>query len=404
MSKRKTSGDASGNGDASRLNGRSLAHRLMRELDANGLPRGLDVRDWWPTVVQLCEANESSAPGSDERRLESIRSLAAAAVRFARTDGSPVFTDGGDHPTPERLIRAAHSIGDERTGAVLRRWFPRLVPPERRASPPHLPAIAAETVPIAMLRADWSKSGDFLAVDDRAGGPACLIELQGGGVRWLGSNWRNSLDETGPRGAGRQVTWSTDSKVDIVEWEYELGRTRVQRSALLARGRKLAIVAEFVERLPERTRFEARIAVPKSLTAAAANVPGGLVLKSGSSRSAHVLAPNASVRSNSDGQLHVVSRSEGETQWLPLLISWDSARNRKPLICRPVTVSSERKACSPQEAQAYWISWGRSESYVVFRSSGPAKPRAFLGHQTDSGFLFGVFTKTGDVEPLVEIE
>ena len=93
----------------------------------------------------------------------------------------------------------------------------------------------------------------------------------------------------------------------------------------------------------------------------------------------------------------------GRRSWLPLLVSWDSLRNRRDVNWRILTVSERSQIVSPDRAFAVRVSWGRHETYVIYRSLGPPAIRAFLGHQTRARFLIGLFTPEATVEPILEV-
>ena len=46
-------------------------------------------------------------------------------------------------------------------------------------------------------------------------------------------------------------------------------------------------------------------------------------------------------------------------RWLPVLVSWDSARNRKAVNWRVLTVSERSRPVPPDRAFAARVSWGR---------------------------------------------
>jgi hypothetical protein len=96
--------------------------------------------------------------------------------------------------------------------------------------------------------------------------------------------------------------------------------------------------------------------------------------------------------------------SPGRRCWFPLLVSWDPDRHRKTLRWRVLTVSERARATPADRAFAARVSWGRDETYVVYRSLGPPAPRAFLGHQTRARFLVAQFTTSGDVKPILSVE
>ena len=102
--------------------------------------------------------------------------------------------------------------------------------------------------------------------------------------------------------------------------------------------------------------------------------------------------------------LVLTQAAAGRRCWLPLLVSWDSVRNRKNTAWRVLTVTERSKAVPPARAFAARVSWGRHESYVIYRSLGPPASRAFLGYRTHARFLIGLFTPDGNVTPIVKID
>jgi hypothetical protein len=103
-------------------------------------------------------------------------------------------------------------------------------------------------------------------------------------------------------------------------------------------------------------------------------------------------------------ELALTQASAGRRCWLPLLVSWDPARNRKAVDWRILTVSERSRAVPTDRAYAARVSWGRDETYVVYRSLAPPAPRAFLGYQTRARFLFGQFTTDGTVKPILTVD
>ncbi|HEV3163743.1 MAG TPA: hypothetical protein VGZ22_06865, partial [Isosphaeraceae bacterium] len=90
--------------------------------------------------------------------------------------------------------------------------------------------------------------------------------------------------------------------------------------------------------------------------------------------------------------------------WMPLLISWRPERDRKPTQWRILTVTERSRICRPDEAFAVRVAWGARESLVIYRSLARPTRRAFLGHQTETRMLVGLFSKEGIVEPLLSVE
>ena len=96
--------------------------------------------------------------------------------------------------------------------------------------------------------------------------------------------------------------------------------------------------------------------------------------------------------------------SAGKRCWLPLLVSWDSKRHRKEVHWRILSVSENARNVAPDRAFAVRVSWGRDETYVIYRSLGKPATRAFLGHQTTARFLVGLFRADGTVEPILKVD
>ena len=184
---------------------------------------------------------------------------------------------------------------------------------------------------------------------------------------------------------------------------------------MLLRGRRLALLSVLVEGrdLPTDTRSTVRLSLPPSITAAPIEGCRALVLSEPKRRgSAHVLPiglpclpyPTDRGRFQAEGQeLTLNLTPTGRRCWLPLLVSWDPARNRKTPQWRILTVSERSRAVPSDRAFAVRVSWGRDESYVIYRSLGTPAARAFLGYQTHARFLVGQFTADGEVKPILTV-
>jgi hypothetical protein len=190
---------------------------------------------------------------------------------------------------------------------------------------------------------------------------------------------------------------------------------------LLFRGRRLALLGEQVEgkALPAQP-LDAWYRLPPGITAEPIADSRGLLLRCpGKGTNAQVLpiALPALPYETERGQFRTLADNNGEMAglglrvaargrrcWLPLLVSWDARRHRKRLHWRVLTVSEQSKACPPDAAFAVRVSWGRDETYVIYRSLARPALRAFLGYQTRARFLVGQFTGEGTVEPLVSVE
>jgi hypothetical protein len=244
-------------------------------------------------------------------------------------------------------------------------------------------------------------------VDQRPAEDRCRLSLVGGGHEWFGPNW----DGAEITGRARVTVWHTGAYADFLEWTFPTARGRMTRTALLLRGRDLALLAEQVEGPGEaafslalgrgvRTKeVEGSRAIQLQPTKgpAARVVPLGLTMTRGATGrgSCEVVAED----------LRLQSVVEGRRAWLPLLVSWGVERHRKPVHWRPLTVTEKSKVCRDDVAVAWRVWWSQADSLVVYRSLSRHASRCFLGHQTKNGTRFFVaeFDSDGDMRPLLTV-
>jgi hypothetical protein len=184
---------------------------------------------------------------------------------------------------------------------------------------------------------------------------------------------------------------------------------------MLVRGQRLALLSVLAESTSASSPdVPVRWSLPPAVVAAPIADRRGLVLTESRRRGLAQVLPiglPCLAYSTDRGRFEVAGRelvlchtSCGRRSWLPLLVSWDPARHRKTIRWRVLTVSQRLRVVRPDQAFAARVSWGRGETYVVYRSLGPPAPRAFLGHHTKARFLFGQFTRDGTVKPIITVD
>jgi hypothetical protein len=209
--------------------------------------------------------------------------------------------------------------------------------------------------------------------------------------------------------------WMCDSSANLAEWSYRASEARISQSVLVLHEHSLALLSVlFDQRAARHSSLGLRISVPPTIAAAPAVNSRAFVLTESSKRgSAQVLPiglpslPYPTDRGAfhaEDNRLVLSHAAGGRRCWLPMLVSWDSQRHRKDLHWRILTVSEKSRKVQPDRAFAVRVSWGRDETYVIYRSLGPPAARAFLGHQTSARLLVGQFKPDGTVEPIVKLE
>jgi hypothetical protein len=393
----------------------SLERWFARELEADGAPIRMSIPDWWRCVRGLAEARQSR-PGWSKKVDRQALALLRSLLRFSRPAGTPttdfdsVEPNDGCQSSLAHLARAYPRSGEAR---VIGWW---LSLPDSLHVPPPLPAWSSSRHVLAVMRGGWQKSDDLLVVDHRGREPHSRFELMGSGCSWLGPDWRLAKTVAGSSRA-RPASWISSSVADLLEWSYRSSGFRITRTALLLRGRKLALLGDQIDGkvLPGKP-LETEFDLPAGVTAEP--IPGsrGLLLRCSSGRTtAQVLPialPAASYETergefrvlDDHSRLKLSHTARGRRCWLPLLVSWDPRRQRKRLSWRVLTVAQDSKVCASDVAFAVRVSWGRDDTLVIYRSLGSPAPRSFLGYQTKARFLVGRFTSEGNVEPLLSLE
>lgn len=363
------------------------AHRLA--LTEEGVPKTLPLSFWWAQIEELL------SDGTPWDRLpELYQNMIRTTLRFTRPDGSIAFEPPGARPERVAILQKLADPGL----ATVSNWWAASRAKGIELGPPPLPAFGSEAHPIAILRADWARDGDFLAVDARH--PAVQkVELTLGGQPVLGPDW------SGATGKARPQLWKSSYTADCAEWSSGAGASRIIRTAVLLRGRKLALFAETRSgssdplRMPLADRVDAKVLAETRVLSvkAAGGGPSARIIALGLDDSAGCLRIEGRT-------LTVDSPSQIGRSWRPLLVSWDQDRNRQSLKWRQLTVTENSKRCKPGVAFAVRVAWGPIDQLVIYRSLAKAATRTFLGHQTSARFLIGTFDEKGDLKPLLQVD
>jgi hypothetical protein len=207
----------------------------------------------------------------------------------------------------------------------------------------------------------------------------------------------------------------TGGSADLAEWSYHAGDMRITRCVALLRGRRMALISVLAEsHSPGALNAPVRWSLPPKVAVKPLADRRAFVLTAGNKwGSVHVLPIGLPClayatdrgRFEAEGrELALHQNVAGRRCWLPLLVSWDPPRHRKTVTWRVLTVAERSRITRSDRAVAVRVSWGRDESYVIYRSLGPPAHRTFLGHHTRARFLIAQFTTEGDVKPILTVD
>ena len=334
-----------------------------------------------------------------------------SALRMTRPDGSLVFGPRGKSPAWLALLRTwVERVADPGARTVLDWWAPpRSGRDDPKAAPP-LPSFARSDRPLAVMRPDWTATGDLVVIDHRVPGDSSAVEVAGRGQTWIGPDWRSG---SSPARFGRPTpsAWISGAFADCAEWTYRTDRGRVTRTAVLLRGRGLALLAEQRHGDAARSPSVVRFGLPEGIEPIPIAGSPMLTLSAGRGRPVARavpiglpparLAPGLGSLGVEGRALVLTPEFAGRRAWLPLLVAW----GKPPRIWRALTVTEKSRACPPDVAVGYRLAWGTGdEGLLIYRSLARPALRAVLGHQTRARFLIGAFTRSGDVRPLLKLD
>lgn len=382
-----------------------LLRVLDRELSPGGLPRSWPIAAWWP-ILSAIDAAAQKRGGWTPEVAARVEGFLRSALRFARPGGSALF---GPAEVPAELGPLVHrlvqAMSDPALATVAGRWFPQAPGrgPRVPAAPP-LPSAALEGRPLAILRPDWNREGDLIAVDHRDADSPCRLQLIGAGRDLLGYSW-HTLPEPNASGEATLRRWSSSYQADHLEWS---SPGTGLRTSVLLRGRKLAILGE------ESTASDpGGFAIDRIAGLTAEAEPGGAVVRLGTASRSYGQILSIAFGANdsepiglsvNDSAVRLETPASGRRSWRAMVMSWDAIRNRKPRTVRRLTVTEHRAVCPPDRAVAVRLRWGQEDSLLIYRSLAGRATRAVLGQQITARFVIGLFGADGSLTKLLEVE
>jgi len=402
---------------------RALSAGLVDLTDGQGLLHAKNLPLLRPLLAcwTRCRAIGSSLKGGAFSTAAQLQYewLLRHALRLSRRDGSSVFCDGLRGASDAGLLQAALHFGgnyeDEEIAALAlpKAWTSAAEPKSESALSP--PAYHSEWAAVAVLRRRWRRSTEQLTV--RYDEPAMQVELSCSEDVVFCGPWQFDLRRDGrPLGPcldWDEVCWISDDDVDYLELQCDLrGGVSVQRSMLLARKDRFLLLADAVlgDR-PGKIEYCGCLPLAPGISFRPAEQSReGLLI--GSKRRARVL-PLALGEWKADGRsgqlaatsqgLELHQSQRARRLFAPLFIDLDRRRHRSRFTWRQLTVAESLAIQPPEVAVGYRVALGNRQ-WLIYRSLGRPGNRTLLGHNLSTEMLVARFHKSGEVEPLIEIE
>lgn len=262
-------------------------------------------------------------------------------------------------------------------------------------------------------------SADRLEIDYSSG--AVSLQLVAAGIPVLQGLWETTVRHADGRlrtaaGVWEFACWQSDDDGDYLELQLWLTETlRLDRMLFLSRTGRFALLGDALIALQDLA--------PAAAIEYVANLPraGGVsAIASRDDNLVKLQAARATVRcfplalpipaagrgslTAPQSNLQLVQQITGGSVWVPLLLDWNPARIRKPVVIRKLTVSEARQVVADHQASASRWQCG-TEHLLIYRGlTPPQMARAVLGMHTWFETAIVRLKKPGEYEPLVQIE
>jgi len=401
----------------------ALSAGLADLLDGEGLPHGNLLPLLRPLLAcwTRCRAIGEQIKGGcwNKAAAEQYEWLVRQTLRLLRRTGSLAFDPPGAKRLDRDLLDAALRFGgDEDDHRIARLLLPAGKKSGKRpvaASGLPKASMHSQWASAVVLRRDWSRTGERLTV--LYPGQSLQTELSCGKDVLFSGDWQWEVRCDGepvtPVGEWDESCWISDDEVDFLELEIELsGGLRLQRQIVLAKEDRFLLLADAVlgDR-PGRLEYQGRLPLlPEvSFRAAEQSREGFLVV---GKRRALVLplalpewrADRHPGRLSRTGEgLELQQACEGCRLYAPLFLDLDRRRMTRPVTWRRLTVAESLAVQLDDVAVGYRVAIGRQQ-WLIYRSLAENANRTLLGHNISTEMLVARFERSGEVEPLVEIE
>jgi len=406
----------------------ALSNGILELLDGEGLPHLSDLPVFraliacWTRCDFMADALDTSFM-SDKARGQFEWAI-RQAICLTRNDLGQLFASTAGDPSWSICCEAALQMGGDEIDWYLasRSTLKSKQKSKYRTKYQHLeskhlpgPAIHSTWSEFTVMRNHWRKTAHQVAVGhDKS---TMTIELLQRGTPLLQGDWVTSLSID-----GTPVTlddewdvtcWFSDDDGDYLELENNLGQHgRLQRQILLGRCDSFLFQADVILRdQPAKINYQTQLPLrPDVCFQAAAKTHEGVLTSETDQALVLPLAcpewrtePSPGCLQQVDATLQYQLEANARNLYAPLFIDLSRSGSEKAYTWRRLTVAELLEIQSPEVAVGYRIQVG-SRQWCLYRSLDPPANRTFFGQNLTSEFIFGRFTRDGELREILEIE
>jgi hypothetical protein len=401
--------------------------RLSEEwLDGEGMPQARDVASVasvlasWTRALQMMKGADEGVP---REVCEQHACLLRQTLRLLRFDGRLPFEAVGAGSSGSCLA-AAVELADDAEATTLYRTLhdPCKTTSNRRTAIE--PTAYSEWGSLATLRCEPKRNSPQVIVGFDGARPRLEIVGQAGvdAALLFSGEWTAELTVSGRpiavESTWEEVCWHLDGDAAYLELEAKLAEGwLLQRHILLAKEEGFLLLADAVLGPEAMADTTAPLHYAASLPLAAgttfepeAETHEGFLAQRSRRWLAMPLAlpewrsdrPLGALKVESN-RLLLTSQRAGRNLFVPLFISLSGSRGKPEYTWRRLTVAEQLEPQSPDVAVAFRAQVG-DRQWAFYRSLGERGNRTFLGKNLVTEFFAGVLHRTGQLDPIMEVE
>ncbi|HSG73169.1 MAG TPA: hypothetical protein VLA12_22330 [Planctomycetaceae bacterium] len=373
----------------------------------------------WRSIGRILMLSELSGHDPFRRRNhKSLKRLIETTLAVSAPGGS--LWNASDEMPWQVVAQVTERVTDHRSSKLARQvkaCLSKASKSSKRGGLTSRPSVQSDAGGWAVLRSQWNPDSDLVLLRHETAD----VQLTAGasGVPLLAGTWDLKLSFGGetltPRQPWECVCWFSDKDGDYLELQQVFAdEIKIERQVFLSRTDHFLFVNE-VAHLPAEGSFELKSSLPicSELKLKRDKQTREYELREGRSRLARMFPLSFEQETiqkasgeivEEDGRVTLTASGTGGF-CLPVVFDWHPKRSKQPAEWRRLTVSENRRACTPAEAAGYRLRIGQRHHLLFYRAIQKSGfPRAILGHHTTNETVIADFDQQGEAIPLLMVE